>query len=62
MARFLLGLNQEITNHYVELTDMVHMAIKFERQIKKKSVSRMVFNTGSTLKWGQTSYKKDITT
>ncbi|KAI3469037.1 hypothetical protein Pfo_025700 [Paulownia fortunei] len=35
MARFLHGLNHEITNvvemqHYVELTDMVHQAIKLE--------------------------------
>ncbi|WKA10625.1 hypothetical protein VitviT2T_028190 [Vitis vinifera] len=36
MARFLNGLNQDIANvvelqHYVELEDMVHMAIKVER-------------------------------
>ena len=35
MARFLNGLNQDIANvvelqHYVELEDMVHMAIKME--------------------------------
>ena len=35
MARFLHGLNQEIHDkvemqHYVELKDMVHMAIKVE--------------------------------
>ena len=35
MARFLVGLNKEIANsmelqHYVELEDMVHMAIKIE--------------------------------
>lgn len=33
MARFLVGLNRDIANvvelqHYVELEDMVHMAIK----------------------------------
>ncbi|XP_040952795.1 uncharacterized protein [Gossypium hirsutum] len=37
MARFLAGLNSEIANivemqHYVELDDMVHMAIKIEKQ------------------------------
>ncbi|KAL4347813.1 hypothetical protein GQ457_17G008790 [Hibiscus cannabinus] len=37
MARFLAGLNTEIANvvelqHYVELEDMVHVAIKIERQ------------------------------
>ena len=36
IARFLNGLNQDITNvvelqHYVELKDMVHMAIKVKR-------------------------------
>ncbi|KAH9780675.1 hypothetical protein KPL71_008169 [Citrus sinensis] len=41
MARFLHGLNQDIANvvdlqHYVELEDMVHMAMKVERQLKKK--------------------------
>ena len=41
MARFLNGLNQDIANvvelqHYVELEDMVHMAIKVERQLKRK--------------------------
>ena len=41
MARFLSGLNREIDGvvelqHYVELEDMVHMAI-MERQQKEKS-------------------------
>ena len=41
MARFLNGLNRDIANvvelqHYVELEDMVHMAIKVERQLKMK--------------------------
>ena len=41
MARFLNGLNQDIANvvelqHYVELENMVHMAIKVERQLKMK--------------------------
>ncbi|KAK8539332.1 hypothetical protein V6N12_042961 [Hibiscus sabdariffa] len=40
MARFLACLNTEITNvvelqHYVELEDMVHMAIKVERQQRR---------------------------
>ena len=42
MARFLSGLNRDIANivelhHYVEMEDMVHMAIKMERQLKKRS-------------------------
>lgn len=41
MARFLHGLNRDIANvvelqHYVELDDMVHMAIKVEQQFKRK--------------------------
>ncbi|KAL4278183.1 hypothetical protein GQ457_03G017470 [Hibiscus cannabinus] len=45
MARFLAGLNTEIANvvelqHYVELEDMVHVAIKIERQQRRKSVNR----------------------
>ncbi|XP_016673234.1 uncharacterized protein [Gossypium hirsutum] len=45
MARFLAGLNSEIANivemqHYVELDDMVHMAIKIERQQRRKASTR----------------------
>ena len=41
MARFLNGLNKDIANvvelqHCVELEDMVHMATKVERQIKRR--------------------------
>jgi hypothetical protein len=42
IARFLNGLNKEIANvvelqHDVELGDMIHMAMKVERQIKKRA-------------------------
>ncbi|XP_061353685.1 uncharacterized protein LOC133298423 [Gastrolobium bilobum] len=52
MARFLLGLNRDIANvvelqHYVELDDMVHMAIKVERQLKRKGTMRMGQNSTS---------------
>jgi hypothetical protein len=41
VARFLNGLNRDIENvvelqHCVELEDMVHMATKVERQIKRR--------------------------
>lgn len=41
MARFLAGLNKDIAKvvelqHYVEIEDMVHMAIKVEKQLKRK--------------------------
>jgi hypothetical protein len=40
IARFLNGLNRDIANvvelqHYVELEDMVHIATKVERQLRK---------------------------
>ena len=52
MARFLNGLNRDIANmvelqHYVELQDMVHMAIKVERQLKRKG-TRSFQNPGSS--------------
>ncbi|XP_012853107.1 PREDICTED: uncharacterized protein LOC105972678 [Erythranthe guttata] len=45
MARFLHGLNREIADvvemqHYVELTDMVHQAIKVEQQLKRRNLAR----------------------
>ena len=55
MARFLNGLNRDIANmvelqHYVELEDMVHMAIKVERQLKRKG-TRSFQNPGSSTSW-----------
>ena len=48
MVRFLNGLNRDIAN-VVELEDMVHMAIKVERQLKRKG-TRSFQNPGfSTL-------------
>jgi hypothetical protein len=52
-ARFLLGLNREIHDkveeqHYVELEDMVHMAIKVEQQLKRWSGIRAGHNSSST--------------
>ena len=45
MARFLCGLNREIANvvelqHYVEIEDMVHMAMKIERQLRRGRVPK----------------------
>ena len=41
MARFSIGLNRHIQNmvelqHYVQLEDMVHMAIKIQNQVKRR--------------------------
>jgi hypothetical protein len=56
MARFLNGLNKEIANvvqlqHYVELKDMFHMAIKVERKLRRKGHVRPTFNSGFSLSW-----------
>ncbi|KAA3479758.1 Retrovirus-related Pol polyprotein from transposon 17.6 [Gossypium australe] len=61
MAQFLAGLNRDIANvvelqHYVEVVDMVHMAIKVEKQLKRKAYS----NPNATSKWGQGTSKKDL--
>ena len=55
MARFLNGLNQDIANvvelqHYVKLEEMVHMAIKVKRQLKRKG-TRSFQNSGSSASW-----------
>ncbi|XP_016733212.2 uncharacterized protein [Gossypium hirsutum] len=61
MARFLAGLNREIANvvelqHYIEVVDMVHMAIKVEKQLKQKGTTRAYPNTNPS-KWGQSTSK-----
>jgi len=55
IARFLNGLNQDIANvvelqHYIELEDMVHMATKLERQLRKGH-ARPAFNSVSSSSW-----------
>ncbi|RVW44855.1 hypothetical protein CK203_087056 [Vitis vinifera] len=55
MTRFPNGLNRDIANvvelqHYVELEDMVHMAIKVERRLKKKG-TRSFQNPDSSASW-----------
>ncbi|KAL2505510.1 Retrotrans gag domain-containing protein [Abeliophyllum distichum] len=45
LAKFLNGLNKDIANivklhHYVDLEDIVHMAMKVEMQLKKKWAAR----------------------
>ncbi|XP_062103764.1 uncharacterized protein LOC133814872 [Humulus lupulus] len=67
MARFLNGLNREIADpielhHYVELEDLVHMAIKVERQLKKgssSSRSRPSPHNPSTTPWRSNYPKKE---
>ena len=45
MARFVNGLNREIANvvelqHYVEIEDVVHMAMKIERQLRRGRMTK----------------------
>jgi len=41
MARFFNRLNQDIEfQHYMELEDMVHIAMKMESQLKRKGSTR----------------------
>ena len=65
MARFLAGLNREIQNlvelrHYVELEDMVHMAIKIENQLKRRGSSNTHSTPGpSSSTWKSNQWKKE---
>ena len=65
MARYLNGLNREIANtielhHYVELEDLVHMAIKVERQLKRVSTRPRPFpQTSSAAPWRSNQPKKE---
>ena len=58
MAKFFSGLNRNVANaielqHYVKIEDMVHMAIKVERQLKRNGTARYtsVSNTTWKSKW-----------
>ena len=66
MARFLCGLNKDIANqvelqHYVELEDMVHMAMKIEKQLKSKGTTRYDSrsSSGSNSSWKSNWKNKD---
>ncbi|KAL5570316.1 hypothetical protein UlMin_026891 [Ulmus minor] len=63
MARFLHSLNREIADivelqHYVELTDMVHQAIKVEEQLKRKGMARRGQPMATTSPW-KTALRRD---
>ena len=65
MARFLAGLNRQIQNvvelqHYVELEDMVIMAIKIENQVKRRGSSNIRFAPGpSSSTWKSNQWRKE---
>ncbi|KAL4318322.1 hypothetical protein GQ457_18G007920 [Hibiscus cannabinus] len=63
MARFLTGLDPDIANvvelqHYIDIDDMVHMAMKVEKQLKRKGAARPY--ASNTSKWGHGSNKKNV--
>ncbi|XP_016733447.1 uncharacterized protein [Gossypium hirsutum] len=65
MARFLARLNHDIANvvelqHYVDIVDMVHVAIKVEKQLKRKSSSRTFPSTNNLQRWNQGTGKKEF--
>src|SRR5262249_41922635 len=64
MARFLSGLNRDIANvvelqHYVEIEDMVNMAMKVERQLKARVAARSGVSSSQTWnsKWPRNDEK-----
>ena len=65
IAKFLAGLNQEVQNvvelqHYVELEDMVHMAIKIENQAKRRSSRNTHFAPSpSSSTWKSNQWRKE---
>jgi hypothetical protein len=63
MAMFLNRLNRDVANvvelqQYVELEDMVHMAMKVERQLKRKN-TRSFQNPGSSTPWRSNGRKDE---
>ena len=48
MTRFLNGINRDMTNivvvelqHYLEIKDIIHMAIKVKKILKRKGCARL---------------------
>jgi len=63
MSRFLNGLNRDIANvvelqSYVDLEELVHLAIKVEGQLKRKVNTRSGAYTGSSSGW-KMNYKRE---
>ena len=53
MARFINGLNREIANivdlqHYVDIEELLHKAIKIEKQLKYKGTSKSEATSNSS--------------
>jgi hypothetical protein len=64
MARFLNGLNRDIANvvelqHCVELEDMVHMAMKVEKQMKRRGSTCFQTNLASSSSTWRSNLKRE---
>ncbi|PKI58105.1 hypothetical protein CRG98_021484 [Punica granatum] len=56
MVQFICGLNREIANvvelqHYVEIDDVVHMAMKVERQLKRGGRTSSKVEASGSASW-----------
>ncbi|XP_021887139.1 uncharacterized protein LOC110806550 [Carica papaya] len=65
MARFLGGLKREIADvvelqHYMDFEEMLHMAKKVEKQLKRKSGSSKFSSTQSSWKGNNMNKKDDV--
>jgi len=58
MARFLNGLNRDIAN-VVKLEDMVHMATKLKRQIKRRGSTHFQTKSASSFSTWRLNLKRD---
>jgi hypothetical protein len=64
MSRILNGLDRDITNvvelqSYVDLEELVYLAIKVEGQLKRKGHTRSVAYSGSSLGWKMNYRRED---
>jgi hypothetical protein len=56
MVGFFNGLNKDIANvmdlqHYIKIEDMVHMAVKMDKQLRRKDGTKPGGYLGSSLGW-----------
>jgi len=56
MSRFMNDLNHDIAHimelhHYVKLEEMMHMAVKVEKQLKQKGTIRQIQPSGPLKPW-----------
>ena len=67
MARFIGGLNKEIADrvelqHYVELEELVHFAIKVEKKLKPRGAARFEYKGASSGRPNWSNSWKEVST